>query len=85
MVEYLIINPLMAGIAGGILGAILIFLTTITGILGYSKAAKLLESTIWKKYGYRVSGVGSIWGAILGFVYGFIIWYVFSLIYNMLL
>ena len=51
MVEYLLINPVMAGIAGGIIGAIVIFLTTITGIAGYSKVAKFLESSFWKKYG----------------------------------
>ena len=85
MVEYLLINPLMAGIAGGIIGAIIIFLTTITGVLGYSKAAKFLESSVWKKYGYRVTWAGSIWGAVLGFIYGFLIWWVFSLIYNSLI
>ena len=83
--EYLVINPLMAGIAGGIIGAIIIFLTTITGILGYSKAAKFLETTVWKKYGYRVSFLGAIWGVVLGFIYGFLIWWIFSLIYNALI
>jgi len=85
MVEYLIINPQMAGIAGGIIGAIIIFLTTITGVLGYSMAAKWLEDSVWKKYGYRVSWGGAIWGAILGFIYGFLIWWIFSLIYNALI
>lgn len=78
------ISPLNAGIAGGIIGAIIIFLTTITGVLGHSKAAKFLETTVWKKYGYRVSWAGSLWGAVLGFIYGFLIWFVFSLIYNAL-
>jgi len=82
MVEYLLINPIIAGMAGGIIGAIIIFLTTITSVLGYSKAAKFLESTVWKKYGYRVSWAGSILGAVLGFIYGFLIWWIFSLIYN---
>jgi uncharacterized protein YacL len=85
MVDYLMINPQMAGIAGGIIGAIIIFLTTITGVLGYSKAAKWLEDSVWKKYGYRVSWGGAIWGAILGFIYGFLIWWIFSLIYNALI
>jgi len=85
MVEYLMINPIMAGVAGGIVGAILIFLTTITGILGYSKSAKLLAGSVWKKYGYKVSWVGAIWGSILGFIYGFLIWWFFVLIYNALI
>jgi len=59
MVDYLLINPLMAGIAGGIIGAIIVFLTTITGVLGYSKAAKFLEDSVWKKYGYKVSYGGA--------------------------
>jgi len=85
MAEYLLINPIMAGVAGGIIGVIIIFLTTITGALGHSKAAKFLESTVWKKYGYKVSGPGAIWGAVLGFVYGFLIWWVFGLVYNALI
>ncbi len=84
MVEYLLINPVMAGIAGGIIGAIVIFLTTITGIAGYSKVAKFLESSFWKKYGYKVSWGGAILGAVIGFIYGFVIWWLFSLIYNAL-
>jgi len=85
MAEILLINPIAAGLAGGILGAILIFLTTITAILGISKAANVLESTVWKKFGYEVNAFGSIWGAVLGFIYGFIIWYAFSIIYNTLI
>ena len=85
MVEYLLINPVMAGIAGGIIGAVLIFLTTIIGIFGQSGAAKFLESTVWKKYGYKVNGFGAIWGAVLGFIYGFIIWCVFGFVYNFLI
>jgi hypothetical protein len=85
MVEYFLIDLFAAGIAGGIIGAILIFWTTITGILGYSKAAKLLESTVWKKYGYSVSFFGAIWGAVLGFMYGFVVWVFFALIYNTLI
>lgn len=85
MVEYLIINPLMSGITGGIIFAIMIFLTTIFGVLGYSKAAKWLEQSVWKKYGYKVSFGGAIWGAIIGFIYGFVIWWGFSVIYNSLI
>ena len=85
MVEYLVISPLNSGIAGGVIGAIIIFLTTLTGVMGHSKAAKFLESSVWKKYGYRVSVGGAFWGAVIGFIYGFIIWFIFSVIYNSLL
>jgi len=84
MAEYLLINPLMAGISGGIIGAILIFLTTMNGIAGVSKAAKFLESSVWKKYGYKVSVGGAFWGAVLGFIYGFLIWLIFAFVYNLL-
>ena len=85
MVDYLAIHPLVAGIAGGIIGAVGIFLTTINGVLGNSKVAAFFEDSIWKRYGYRVSWGGAFWGAVLGFVYGFLIWWVFSLIYNFLI
>ncbi|MGC9309645.1 MAG: hypothetical protein ACP5D2_03045 [Candidatus Nanoarchaeia archaeon] len=85
MTEYLLLNPLIVGVSGGIIGAIIVFLTTITGILGYSKVARILEKTVWKRYGYRVSFGGALWGGIIGFVYGFLIWWVFALIYNALL
>lgn len=82
MTNYLILNPLSAGIAGGVIGAVMIFLTTISGIFGFSKAAKRLEESVWKNLGYKVNWFGAIWGAVLGFVYGFLIWWIFSLIYN---
>ncbi len=82
---YLSINSLMSGLAGGIIGAVFIFLTTIMGVFRYSKAAKLLGSTVWKKWGYRVTFLGAFWGAVLGFIYGFLIWFVFSTIYNSLI
>ena len=84
VVESLLINPVMAGVAGGIIGAIIIFLTTITGIVGCSKVAKFLETSVWGKYGYKVNWGGAVWGAIIGFIYGFVIWWGFSLIYNSL-
>ena len=85
MVDYLAINSLVAGLSGGVIGAAISFLTIILGILKYSKAAKLMEQTVWKKYGYKVSWLGSLWGAVLGFIYGFVIWFFFALIYNWLI
>jgi hypothetical protein len=76
------INSLKAGISGGIVGAIIIFLTTIFGILEYSQVAELLTSSIWGNFGYAINWPGTIIGAVFGFIYGFIIWWVFSLIYN---
>jgi hypothetical protein len=85
MADYMAISPLSSGIAGGIIGAIIIFLTTLNGTHGRSKVAKLLESSVWKKYGYKVSVGGAFWGAVIGFIYGFIIWFIFSIVYNSLI
>ena len=84
MVAYLPISPLRAGVAGGIIGLIVIVISTIAGILGYSRVAKILEESLWNKYGYYVSWKGAIWGGIIGFIYGFIIMFLFTHIYNML-
>ena len=77
------INPINAGLAGGIIGAFIIFLSTLTAVLGHSKAAHFFaDKSVWKKYGYRVTWIGSVVGAIIGFVYGFLIWCFFAVIYN---
>ena len=83
--SYSKINSVKSGISGGIIGAIIILLTTITGILGYSQAAGLLNSTIWSNFGYSISWAGAIVGAVLGFVYGFVIWWLFASVYNKLI
>ena len=74
--------PMSAGLAGGAVGAIIVFLTTILGMMGGSKSAKLLQDSFWGKLGYKVNFGGAIWGAILGFIYGFVIWWIFAIIYN---
>ena len=79
---YSLISPLSAGISGGAIGAMAIFLTTIIGMLGYSDIAKIIEKSVWKNFGYRVNVIGSVIGAILGFIYGFLIWFMFAVIYN---
>jgi hypothetical protein len=85
MTLYFLLNPFLAGgFRRGIVGATITLFTTIIGVLGYSKAAKILELTVWKKYGYGASWKGVFPGIILGFVYGFLIVYSFSFIYNIL-
>lgn len=48
MVDYLTISSLHSGIAGGLIGAIIIFPITLTGVSGHSQAVKALEKTVWK-------------------------------------
>ena len=78
------INSLKLGIAAGIVGAILTFFTTISGIYGRSNAHKILESTVWGSFGYKASWKGAFIGLILGFIYAFVLVLVFALFYNLL-
>lgn len=82
---YLTINPISAGITGGLIGLIGILWTTINGIMGKSNVAKWFEESVWGNYGYSVSWKGLFVGLVLGFVYGFVIWWFFGVVYNFLI
>jgi hypothetical protein len=79
------LNSLKFGIAGGIIGAITVFLTTINGILGLSNAASFMTTTLWQNLGYSVTWPGAFIGLIIGFVYGFVPLWLGALIYNKLI
>ena len=83
MIENLEIIKL--AISSGIVGGLIIFITTINGIYGNSKAYKIFESTIWKKYGYSKTWKGAFIGLMLGFIYAGLIVGVTAFIYNLLL
>jgi len=85
MAKDLKLNATKFGLAFGIVGAIITFLTTITGIYGLSNAAETMASTFWSSLGYSVTWGGSIIGLILGFVYAFLIMWISALIYNKLI
>ena len=76
------LNPLKFGLTAGIIGAIITFLSTVTGILGYSNTADIMASSLWSTLGYSVNWMGAFIGLILGFVYGFVLMWVSALIYN---
>ena len=82
MVEYSKINAAKLGLSAGIMGAILVFLTTISGILGYSQASNLLASSVWDSYGYSVTWTGAFIGAVIGFIYAFVLIWIPSIMYN---
>lgn len=79
------LDSIKFGLSGGIIGAIIVFLTTINGFFGFSKAYLILQATIWTKFGYTLTLPGLLIGTILGFIYGLIICSVFALIYNKLI
>ncbi len=78
-------NPSKLGLAGGIIGAVVTFSSTIVGIYGLSQAANFMASTLWANYGYSVTWGGAFIGLIIGFVYGFIPVWIGAMIYNWLL
>ncbi len=79
------LNALKLGLAGGIIGAVVTFLSTIAGIYGLSQAADSMASTMWTNYGYSVTWGGAFIGLIIGFVYAFVLVWTVAMIYNRLL
>jgi len=82
--QYLKLNSLKFGLTAGIVGAIVTFITTLTGIFGLSDAASFMASTVWGNLGYSVTWAGAFIGLVIGFVYGFVIMWISALIYNKL-
>ena len=78
------LNATKLGISAGIVGAIVVLLTTITGMLGYSEAYMFFANSVWKSFGYSATLTGAIIGAILGFVYAFAMVWLTIKIYNKL-
>lgn len=79
------LNSLKFGIAGGIVGILLILFITISGALGYSEAYTFLTSTIWGSLGYSLTIIGAIIGLVIGFIDGFLMSFIFAWVYNKIL
>jgi len=85
MVEkYLKLNAVKFGLAGGIITAICIALTTLVGMAGYCVECTNLISGMYSGFGYSVSLVGVLLGVVYGFVDMAIATWLFALIYNKL-
>lgn len=80
--SYLKLNSTKLGLTAGIMGAFIVFFTTINGIYGYSEAYNILASSVWSNFGYTLSWTGAFIGAVIGFVYAFIITWISAIIYN---
>jgi len=85
MVEkYLKLNAVKFGLAGGIVTAICIALTTLVGMGGYCVECTNLIGGMYGGFGYSVTLVGALLGAFYGFVDMVIAIWLFALIYNKL-
>jgi len=78
-------NSVKFGIACGIIGTILMIITTLGGIAGYFPFYNAIILDIYGIIGYSISWLGILLGAIYGFIDGFIAGWLFSKIYNRLL
>ena len=78
------LNTIKFGLAGGIVTAICIALTTIAGIFNYCPECTNLITGIYGNFGYSVSWLGVLLGAIYGFIDMFIGTFAFAWIYNKL-
>lgn len=80
------LNSLKFALAGGIVAAAgyaLATLAALIGIPGFMPVAKLLEE-FYGSYGYSISWLGIIVGAVWGFAEGFVWIGAFGLVYNWL-
>lgn len=78
------LNPVGFGIGWGIIGALFVALTTVAALFGYFPMTTSLLVDIYGYFGYSISGLGILLGAIYGFVDCFIIGALFAAIYNAL-
>jgi hypothetical protein len=80
------LNTLKFALAGGILIGGCFFISTISalvGVPGFEPFAKILES-MYGFYGYSISFVGALVGALWGFMEGFIHLGILAWLYNKL-
>ncbi len=79
------LNSVKFALAGGIITALIIFITTIGGIYNYcSDCTKLIEG-IYGPLGYSITLTGSIIGTTYAFIDGFALTWIFAFIYNKLI
>lgn len=74
-------NPKKLGFTGGILGGLIMLISTFLALTnGYGvDALNMYTST---HPGYSITGVGCIVGMVYGFIDGFVLMYLFGWIYN---
>ncbi|RLF35216.1 MAG: hypothetical protein DRM99_05095 [Thermoplasmata archaeon] len=80
------LDSLKFGLAGGLITALCIFVTTILVVIfqPYGMECASIIADIYGFLGYSISFFGAVLGAIYGFIDGFILTWIFALIYNKL-
>lgn len=76
------LNDVKFGLAGGIVTAICVVLSTIAGIYGFLPDYNAIIVSVYGYFGYSLTWLGVLLGAVYGFVDGFILTWVFARIYN---
>ena len=79
------LNALKFGLAGGILGSVCMFVFTVWMIYIPSPTNKFLIMEIYGLFGYDVSWLGALLGAVYAFVDSFIFFGLLAWVYNKLL
>jgi len=79
------LDALRFGLAGGIVSALCVGVSTILGLFGYYQIHNSMIIEMYGMIGYGQSWVGVLIGSVYGFVDGFFIVWIFALIYNWLL
>ncbi len=77
-------SPTGFGIGWGVIGALLVAFTTVGAMFGYFPMTASLLLDIYGYFGYSISALGIVLGAIYAFVDCFIISALFAAIYNTL-
>jgi len=78
------LDALKFGIAGGILGALIVALTTVAAMYGAFSMWGSLLGNIYRPFGYSLSPLGIFLGAIYGFIDCFVFFGLLALLYNWL-
>jgi len=79
------LNAVKFGLAGGIVTAVCVIVTTIAGIYGYFLEYNSLVVSIYGFLGYSLSWLGVFLGAVYSFIDGFVLTWLFAWVYNKLI
>ena len=77
-------SPMGFGIGWGVIGALMMVLITVGAMSGYFTMTASLLLDVYSYFGYSISTLGILLGAIYGFVDFFILSALFASIYNAL-
>jgi hypothetical protein len=85
MSKHIKLDSLRFGVAGGIVSALCISLSTIIGVLGGYRLHGMMMNEMYGMLGYSIGWSGVFIGALYGFIDGFFLAWVFAVIYNWLI